>query len=69
MLITSRDVTGLYLVKRGESVNVTLKSSGIDISFSAKALTSGRAGDMISVLRSEGKKIKVRVIGKNRAEM
>lgn len=69
MLLTSRDVRGLYLVKRGDRINITFKSDGIDISFSAKALTSGRAGDTIYVLRNEGNKIKVRVIGKNRAEM
>jgi len=68
-LITSRDVVALYLVKRGESVNITLKSAGIDISFSAKALTSGRAGDQITVENREKRKIKVRVVGKNRAEM
>ena len=68
-LITSRDVTPLYVVKRGEGVNVTLVSSGISISFSAKALTNARVGDSIFVLRDDKKKIKVRVTGKNRAEM
>lgn len=69
MLLTSRDVRGLYLIKRGEMVNITLKNNGLDISFSAKALTSGRAGDRISVIRNDQKKIQVRVVGKNRAEM
>jgi len=68
-IVTSRDIIGLYLVKRGATVTVTLKNKGINISFSAQALTSGRDGELITVLKSNNKKIKVRVNGKNRAEM
>lgn len=67
--LTSRDVTELYMVRRGATVSVMLKNSGINISFSAKALTSGRRGDTITVMNSNDKKIKVRVVGFNRAEM
>lgn len=68
-ILTSRDVTALYLVRRGATVTVSLTNSGIDISFSAKALSSGRDGDIITVVNSNDKKIKVRVVGPNRAEM
>jgi len=68
-IITSRDAIGLYLVRRGAMVSVSLKNSGINISFLAEALTSGREGDIITVQNKNDKKIKVRVSGHNRAEM
>lgn len=68
-IITSRDVTGLYLVKRGSSVSVNLKERGINIYFSAKALQNGRFGDTISVVQKNGKKLKVIIRGKNKAEV
>lgn len=67
--LTSRDVVGLYLVKRGANVNVTLQNNGINISFTAKAVTSGRYGETITVVTGKDKKIKVRIVGQNRAEM
>ena len=68
-ILTTRDAQGLYLVKRGSNVNVTLSSSNLAISFSAEALQNGRAGDIITVMKHNGKKIKVRVTGKRRAEV
>ena len=68
-ILTTRDAQGLYLVKRGSSVNVTLSSSNLAISFSAEALQNGRLADIITVMKSNGKKIKVRVTGKRRAEV
>jgi len=68
-ILTSRDVQGLYLVKRGSNVNVTLSSSNLAISFSAEALQNGRFADIITVMKRNGKKVKVRVTGKRRAEV
>ncbi len=68
-ILTTRDVQGLYLVKRGSNVNVVLNSSNLAISFSAKAQQDGRYGDVITVMKSSGKKIMVRVTGKRRAEV
>ena len=68
-ILTRRDVQGLYLVKRGSNVNVTLNSSNLAISFSAEALQNGRFADIITVMKRNGKKVKVRVTGKRRAEV
>ncbi len=68
-VITTRDISGLNLIKANSNVNVYLNSNNISISFSAKALQSGRINDIITVKQANGKKIKVRVIGKNKAEM
>jgi len=68
-ILTKRDVVGLYLVKRGSKVSVTLIDESISISFLAEASQSGRYGDLINVVKSNGKKVKVVVTGTNRAEM
>jgi len=68
-ILTTRDAQSLHLVKRGSNINVTLNSSNLAISFSAKAQQNGRYGDIITVMKSNGKKVKVRVIGKRRAEV
>ena len=68
-ILTKRDVLGLYLVKRGANVNVNLKSQGISIFFSAKALQNGRLGDTISVRKNNTKSLRVVVTGKNKAEI
>ena len=68
-ILTKRDAQGLYLVTRGSNVNVTLSSSNLAISFSAEALQNGRLADTITVMKRNGKKVKVRVTGKRRAEV
>jgi len=68
-VITMRDVAELDLVKRGERLNIFINDANIEISFSAKALQNGKLGSTIEVLNQEGKRIKVIVTGKNRAEV
>ncbi len=68
-VLTSRDVVGLYLIRRGSKVNVTLLDGRVIISFLAEASQNGRYGENISVVKSDGTKIKVVVTGKNKAEM
>ena len=68
-IITMRDVAELDLVKRGERVNIFINDANIEITFSAKALQNGKLGSTIEVLNQEGKRIKVIVTGKNRAEI
>ena len=69
LILTQRDIRRLYLVKRGDNVIVTLHNNDLEIVFNAKALQSGRLGETISVLHKNNKKVRVRVIGKNRAEV
>lgn len=68
-IITTRNVEILSLIKRDSFVDVSLNSKNMSISFSAKALQDGKLGETITVQKSDGKRLKVRVIGKNRAEM
>jgi flagella basal body P-ring formation protein FlgA len=69
ILLTTRDIEILNLVKKGSNINVTLNNKNITISFLAKALQNGKLNDIITVRKSDGKKIKVKVIGKNRVEI
>lgn len=68
-ILTTRDAQGLYLIKRGSNVNVTLSSSNLAISFSAEAQQDGRVGDIVTVKKRNGKKVKVLVTGRHRAEV
>ena len=68
-IITQRDITGLYLVKRGSNVSVSIIDEGVQITFRAKAVQNGRYGDTILVVHKNNKKIPVIVTGKNRAEV
>jgi flagella basal body P-ring formation protein FlgA len=68
-IITQRDIQQLSLIKRDAKVVISLVSDNMNISFTAKALQNGKVNDIIKVQKSNGKILKVRVIGKNRAEM
>ena len=68
-ILTTRDVLGLYLVKRGSNVNVIIKDSNMDISYNAKAHTSARYGENVVLIGAHGKRIKAVVVGRNRAEI
>ncbi len=68
-IITTRDVELLSLVKKNSFINVSLDSKNMSISFSAKALQSGKLGDTITAQKTDGKRLKVKIIGKNKAEV
>lgn len=68
-LVTLRDTTTLFLVKRGERVHVTLRNSGIAISFEAEAVTSGRLGESVTIQKSNNKRLRARVVGKSQVEI
>ncbi|MBL1243887.1 MAG: flagellar basal body P-ring formation protein FlgA [Sulfurimonas sp.] len=68
-ILTDRDVIGLFLVKRGATINVVVTDSNIAISFLAKAKQNGRLGERITVVNSLGKKLKAVVTARNSAEI
>ncbi len=69
LILTLKDIESLNLVKKGSNVNVTLNNQSITISFTAKALQNGKLNDIITVIKSDSKKIQVNIIGKNRVEI
>lgn len=68
-IITLKDIESVILVKRGESVSVKIDDEEVSLSLGAEALKDGRLGDIISVKKSDGKQLKVKVIGQNRVEI
>lgn len=68
-IITIRDITELFIVKRNADVLVTMNKNNIKISFSAKALQNGKLNDIIKVQKANSKTLKVKVTGRNTAEM
>lgn len=68
-ILTTRDISKLFLVKKGSNVNIFLYNANMSITFSAKALQNGSYGDIISVIKNNGKRMKVLVIGKHKAEV
>ena len=68
-IITKRDVILERLVRRGNSIKVTLNENNLAISFEAKALSDAIYGDTIKVKQSNNRVIQVKVVGKNRAEV
>ncbi len=68
-IITLKDIESVVLVKRGESVSVKIDNDVMSVSLSAEALKDGRLDDIITVKKSDGKQLKVRVIGQNRVEI
>jgi flagellar basal body P-ring formation protein FlgA len=65
--LLSKDVTSLALVTKGSIVNIKLIEGNISIDFTATALKDARLYESIYVKKKDGSKIKVKVIGKNRA--
>ena len=66
MPIRKQDVILKPLVKRHAIVNVKLIEGNILINFSAMALKDGALGDIITIQKSDKKRLKAKVIGKNR---
>jgi len=62
-IVTLRDIQKFNLVRRGSTLNVTLRNGNINISFSAVALQDGVYGDIIKVKQNNSKIIKVKIIG------
>ena len=68
-ILTQRDVETLDVVRRGSIINVKLVKEGMSIIFSAKALQDAKVNDIIKVQNSNKKILKVRVTGKDMAEI
>ncbi len=68
-IITFKNIQKLSLVKKNSYVNVSINSNNMSISFSALALDNGKLNSIIRVQKADGKRLKVKVTGKNQAEI
>ena len=69
MILSVDDVEPVPLVRRHQSVQVELRSGGVLIEFSAIAGKDGGLFDIIPIQKADGKRLRAKVIGKNRVEM
>lgn len=67
--LTIRDIETLNLIHKNSQVSVGLYNGGIYITFIAKALQNGKLGDIITIQKSDLKRLKARVVGKNKVEI
>jgi flagella basal body P-ring formation protein FlgA len=68
-MISRRDVRKLDLVREDTQVSVSMENSSFAITFSATALQSGKLNDIITIQKRDGRKLKAKVIGKQRVEI
>jgi len=68
-ILTIKDIQTLNLVAKGSHVIVNHDSNNINISFSAKALQSGKLHDIITVQKNNMKRLRVQIIGKNQVKI
>lgn len=68
-IITTRDIQQLSLVRKDSMVSVWINNTGMSISFSAKALQNGKLNDIITIQKSNGKKLKAKVVAKHRVQI
>ena len=68
-LLTLRNIETIPLVLKNEKVAVEVKSDGLVVEFGARATQEGSLYDIITIQKSDGKRIKAKVIGVNRVEL
>jgi flagella basal body P-ring formation protein FlgA len=67
--INKRDILLAPIVKKDSHVNVILQNDSLIIEFSATATKDARLNEIITFIKSDGKKIKAKVIAPNKAKM
>ncbi|WP_324170542.1 flagellar basal body P-ring formation chaperone FlgA [Sulfurimonas sp.] len=68
-IITLKNVQELSLVKKNSYITISLNKNNMSISFNALALDNGKLNSIIRVQKTNGKRLKVKVTGKNQAEI
>ncbi len=69
MLVTRRDIVALAYVHRKDKVSIVLQDGALKVQTTATALQNGALGDIIQVRTATKKIIKVRITGRNKAEV
>ncbi len=68
-LVTTRNIETIPLVLKNEKVIVEVRSEGVIVEFGATATQEGSLYDIITIQKSDGKRVKSKVIGENRVEL
>jgi len=67
--ITLKDIEPVPLVKKNTNIKAILKGVGYSLEFIAKALSNGNLNDIIWIKRDDGKRMKAKVIAKNKVKV
>lgn len=67
-LLSVRNIEAVPLVLKNEKVIVEVKNETVIVEFGATAVQEGSLYDIITIQKSDGKRIKAKVIGENRVE-
>lgn len=68
-LLTIRNIEVIPLVLKNEKVIVEVKNESVIVEFGATATQEGSLYDIITIQKSDGKRVKAKVIGENRVEL
>lgn len=68
-LLTLRQIETMPLVMKNEKVIVEVKNDSVIVEFGATAVQEGSLYDIITIQKSDGKRVKAKVIGENRVEL
>ena len=68
-IIYEKNVETIPDVLKGKNVLVTLQEGGVLLEFQAKSLQDAHVGDTIYIEKRNGKRLRVRVIGRNKVEI
>jgi len=68
-IAAQNDVKKLFLIKRGDNINIFYNELNMNITFSAIAMQNGVFNDIIKVKTSNGKIINIRVIGRKKGKL
>lgn len=68
-LLTLRNIETVPLILKNEKVVVEVKNGSVIVEIGAMATQEGSLYDIITIQKSDGKRIKAKVIGENRVEL
>jgi len=68
-ILYKRDIQPLPYVLKGKSVNVRLISGSVHLEFQATALEDGQKNEYVFIKKTDGKKLKAKVISRNLVEI
>ena len=68
-ILTQNDIEYLSIVRRDEHVNAFIEDGGVSITLDVIAEQDGKEGDVISVRKLDGKKLRAKVVGLKRVDI
>ncbi len=68
-LLSVRQIETMPMVLKNEKVVVEVKNDAVIVEFGATAVQEGSLYDIITIQKSDGKRVKAKVIGENRVEL